>query len=64
MKPFNYISYSRLFEDAGSVNTAEHYRYCGSLPFTSIKGDIRPTIDGGIIMCHDPGFTLDENGSQ
>ena len=62
MKAFNYISYSRLLNDAGSVNTAEHYRYCGTLPFTSIKGDVRPTADGGMIMCHDPGFTLDENG--
>ena len=62
MKPFNFIAYSRIKNDKGPVNTAEHYRYVGSLPFTSIKGDVRPTSDGGIIMCHDAGFTLDENG--
>lgn len=62
MESFDYIAYSCLEEDRGSVNTAEHYQYCSTLPFTSIKGDIRPTADGGVIMCHDPGFTLDENG--
>lgn len=62
MKPFEYVAYSSLRDDLGAINTAEHFRYVGTLPFDYIKGDIRPTADGGIIMCHDGAFTLDENG--
>jgi len=62
MKPFEYVAYSSLRDDLGAINTAEHFRHVGTLPFDYIKGDIRPTADGGIIMCHDGAFTLDENG--
>lgn len=59
---FDYIAYSRIAHDKGPVNTAEHLRYCATLPFTSLKADLRPTSDGGVILCHDKGFTLDEDG--
>ena len=62
MESFNSIAYSKLKEDMGSVNTAEHLRYCATLPFTSLKADLRPTADGKVILCHDAGFTLDESG--
>ena len=62
MKAFDSIAYSGLLLDKGSANTAEHYQYRATLPFTTIKGDVRPTKDGGVIMCHDPGFTLDADG--
>lgn len=59
---FDSIAYSRIANDNGPINTAEHFRYCATLPFTSLKADLRPTADGGVILCHDKGFTLDENG--
>ncbi len=60
---FNFIAYSVINNDKGPINTAEHFEYCGSLDcFTALKGDVQPTSDGGVIMCHDKGFTLDENG--
>lgn len=62
MKQFHYVAYSGIRNDKGAINTAEHYRYVGGLPFTFIKGDVRPTSDGGVIMCHDAGFTLDADG--
>ena len=45
------------------INSIEHYKYIASLDvFNCIKGDARVTSDNRIIMCHDPGFTLDGNG--
>lgn len=62
---FDYIAYSALrgVGDAW-INSAEHFQLCCSdeFPFTTIKGDVQPTKDGGIIMCHDPGLTLDDEG--
>ncbi len=46
----------------GPINTAEHFRLAAHLGFNTLKGDVRITSDGGLIMCHDAGFTLDENG--
>lgn len=59
---FNSIAYSIIANDGGKINTAEHYLHCAKLPFTSVKGDVRPTADGGLIMCHDAGFTLNDAG--
>lgn len=59
---FNYIAYSKISGEANSINTAEHFEHCAKLPFDMLKGDVRPTADGGVIMCHDAGFTLDDNG--
>lgn len=58
---FDSIAYSRIANDKGPINTAEHFRYCATLPFTTLKADLRPTADGGVILCHDKGFTLDED---
>lgn len=60
---FNYIAYSKIDNDGGSINTAEHFVHCANLPFDMLKGDVRPTADGGVIMCHDAGFTLNDNGN-
>ena len=59
---FNFISYSSMGVSEGDINTEEHYTWCAKQKFTSIKGDVRVSSDGKIIMCHDAGFTLDENG--
>ena len=59
---FDYIAYSWIHgADKGPINTQEHLRYCASLPFTTLKADVQPTADGGLVLCHDKGFTL-ENG--
>lgn len=56
---FDYVAYSRIDEgDKGPINSEEHLRYCASLPFTSLKADVQPTSDGGLILCHDKGFTF------
>lgn len=56
---FDYIAYSRLDDgDKGPINSEEHLRYCASLPFTTLKADVQPTSDGGLVLCHDKGFTL------
>lgn len=59
---FNYIAYSKIADDGGAINTAEHFIHCAKKHFTALKGDVRPTSDGKLIMCHDAGFTLREDG--
>lgn len=60
---FNYIAYSAMYETSNcSPNTAEHFSWCAKQGYTAIKGDVRPTADGGLIMCHDTGFTFDAEG--
>lgn len=59
---FNLIAYSTVGEQHCKINTAEHFDYCGKMEYTSLKGDIRPTADGGLVMCHDAGFTLSDDG--
>ena len=44
------------------INTAEHFHLASHLGFNALKGDVRITSDGGLVMCHDAGFTFDENG--
>lgn len=56
---FDYIAYSWIHgADKGPINSEEHLRYCASLPFTTLKADVQPTCDGGLVLCHDKGFTL------
>lgn len=62
MKSFDFIAYSRIANDRGSANTQEHLEYCATLPFTTLKADVRPTKDDRVILCHDKGFTLNEEG--
>ena len=62
---FNFIAYSHLSTGAtdGPINSAEHFYYCAKAGgFTSLKGDVRPTSDGKLIMCHDDGYTFDGDG--
>ena len=54
------ISYSTL--DIAAINTVETYLSAGHFGFNACKGDVRPTSDGKLIMCHDAGFTFDGNG--
>lgn len=62
-RKFNYIAYSEVSNDIGRINTVTHYRYCASnAGFTAIKGDVRPTSDGKLIMCHDAGISVDSDG--
>lgn len=58
---FNYIAYSVLSSNDAPINSAEHFIHCGKQIFTALKGDVRNTSDGGLIMCHDPGYTFDGN---
>ena len=59
---FLYISYSQISGLSSSINTKETYEYCANNGFNTIKGDVRPTSDGDLIMCHDAGFTLNSDG--
>jgi len=54
------IAYSDI--GAAPMNSAEHFQLAAHLGFNSLKGDVRITADGGLVMCHDAGITLDENG--
>ncbi|MBE6966627.1 MAG: hypothetical protein E7441_11415 [Ruminococcaceae bacterium] len=44
------------------INTAEHFQLAAHLGFNALKGDVRITKDNKLVMCHDAGITLDENG--
>ena len=44
------------------INSAEHFQLAAHLGFNALKGDVRITADNKLIMCHDAGMTLDENG--
>lgn len=54
------ISYSDI--GVSCINTVETYLSAGKFGFNVCKGDVRPTSDGKLIMCHDAGFTFDVNG--
>jgi len=58
---FNAIAYSVIDGDIAPINTKEHLEYVATMDFTALKADMRISKDGVIILCHDPGFTLDEN---
>lgn len=55
------IAYSNAY-GGYPPNTKGAYEYAANQGFTGIKGDVRYTSDGDLIMCHDKGFTLDSNG--
>ncbi|MBR1970517.1 MAG: hypothetical protein IKA17_09210 [Clostridia bacterium] len=59
-KEITNIAYSLL--GLAPVNTAEHYYLASHLGFNAIKGDVRITKDEKLIMCHDPGVTIDADG--
>lgn len=54
------IAYSAIWVD--KINTAVHWLFASDMGFNVLKGDVEITSDGELIMCHDPGFTFDENG--
>ena len=56
------ISYSTLPGLPIPWNTAELYEEAARLGFDGIKGDVTPTRDGRLIMCHDSYFALTEQG--
>ena len=39
-------------------NNAKSYEFAAKLDFDVIKGDVRITSDGVLVMCHDPAYTL------
>lgn len=60
---FNYVAYSKLSSNDAPINSEEHFINCANTgKFTALKGDVRNTADGGLIMCHDAGYTFDSNG--
>ena len=62
-RQFNYVAYSQITPTDAPINSEEHFIYCANAgTFTSLKGDVRNTADGGLIMCHDAGYTFDGNG--
>lgn len=54
------IAYSAIWVD--EINTATHWLFASDMGFNALKGDVQITSDGKLIMCHDAGFTFDENG--
>ncbi len=56
------IAYSTLEDDIAPVNTVSHFEYAISKGFNVLKSDMRLTKDNEIILCHDAGFTLNEEG--
>ena len=54
------IAYSTI--GISPINTVEHYLTASRLGFNALKSDVRITKDNVLLMCHDPGFTFDENG--
>lgn len=60
LNKFGAISYSTI--GVAPINTLETYISAAHLGFNICKGDVQPTSDGKIVMCHDSGFTFDSNG--
>lgn len=56
------ISYSKLADIPVPFNTKELYDIACKKGFDAIKGDVTPSSDGKLIMCHDPYFYVDETG--
>lgn len=57
---FEYIAYSGFGGYKG--NSREFFAWVFPQNFGLIKCDVQPTSDGKLILCHDPGFTLDGSG--
>ena len=60
------IEYSVLADFGGKNdiegNTELHFLKSISLGFDGLKTDMELTKDGEIVLCHDPGFTLNDDG--
>lgn len=57
---FLYIAYSSFGNNA--PNSVPHFEDCAQKDYDWLKADVQPTSDGGLVCCHDSGFTLDGNG--
>jgi len=57
---FLFIAYSSFGSRA--PNSVPHFEYCAQRDYDWLKADVQPTSDGGLVCCHDSGFTLDGNG--
>ena len=55
------IAYSSL-NDNCPINTLEHFEAAVQYGFNALKTDLRLTKDGALVLCHDPGFTLNSEG--
>ncbi len=56
---FNNIAYSLINDSGKTINSKEHVdNVVKYKSYNSIKVDLQPTKDGGLILCHDAGFTL------
>lgn len=55
-----HIAYSTI--ELAIINSAEHFLTAAKLGFNALKCDVQPTSDGELVLCHDPGYTFDENG--
>ena len=53
------IAYSGI--GLAPTNSLEHFMIACNMGFNSLKGDIRLTSDNKLIMCHDAGFTLNND---
>ena len=56
------VSYSKLFDLKLPWNSAEMYEAACKAGYDGIKGDVTPSADGKLIMCHDADFGFDEDG--
>lgn len=59
---FNYIAYSNVTNSGYWINSVEHFKWAAKQGFTALKGDVQPTSDGVLVMCHDSGFSLNDAG--
>ncbi len=48
--------------DCPTGNTEQHFRKAIERGFDGLKCDMELSKDGEIVLCHDPGFTIDANG--
>ncbi|MBQ7649678.1 MAG: hypothetical protein IJS15_01900 [Victivallales bacterium] len=48
--------------DCPEGNTEMHFRKSIERGYDGLKADMRLTKDGKVVLCHDPGFTLDAEG--
>lgn len=60
------LEYSVIYDGHGSHvfhgNSEPHFRKSLELGFHGLKADMRLSSDGEIILCHDSGYSFDDNG--
>ena len=58
---FATIAYSTI--GIKPINSEAHFLYCAQKDFTHLKCDVQITSDNKIVLCHDNGYTLDDDGN-